>query len=251
MSQIDSPPFGAPSGEPQRTSGLAIASFVCALICCIPVTTIPAILLGIGAMISIGGDPAKKGKGLAITGIVLGVIFSVGQALIYPPVIGYIKTTMELVMSGPDTALAAGFAGDTAGFKAEFYGDGAAATDAEAAAFLGQLRERYGDYVGCRFDEAAAEGTQPGFGQPRVEFPYILEFTEGEVPAMAMIAFSDAQRGGFVNKIEYIHVIDEDLGDLTYPMDLDEALQDAMEDVPDAPEIPEMPADPPAGGDGG
>ena len=124
------------------------------------------------------------------------------------------------------------------------------ATDAEAAAFIGQLRERYGEYVGCRLNEQAAGGSQPPFGKPVVTFPYILEFSEGDVQAEAEIAFSDEVKGGFVNKITVIRVIDEELGDVTYPMDLAGALQDATGDLPGA-EAPEMPADAPAGGDGG
>jgi hypothetical protein len=251
MSQIDSPPFGAPAGGPQKTSGLAIASFVCALICCIPLTTVPAILLGIAAMISIGGDPAKKGKGLAIAGIVLGVVFSVMQALFYPTAISYFRNTMELVFNGPDTALTAGFAGDTAGFKNAFYGAGATASDAEATAFIAALRDRYGEYVESRLDEAAAQGAQTPFGQTSVEFPYIIEFTNGEVHATVKVVFSDPSHGGIVNKIEYIHVTDEKLGDLAYPADTKEMLEKTAEDQPGAPEMPKEPAGAPAGGEGG
>ena len=81
MSQL-----GAPFDIPQdrKTSGIAIASLVCSLICCIPVTTILGILLGVGAMVSIGSNPEKKGKGLAITGIILGAVFTALQAWAYP-----------------------------------------------------------------------------------------------------------------------------------------------------------------------
>jgi hypothetical protein len=248
MSHLDTPPFDATAAGPQKTSGLAIASLVCSLICCIPITTILGILLGVGAMISIGGDPAKKGKGMAITGIVLGIVFTVGQGLLYPPAYGYIKATIELVHSGPSTALAAGFAGDTAGFKDQFYGAGAAASDAEAQAFINALRSRYGEYVDCRFDEAAGQPKQPGFGTPSVPFPYVIEFAGGQVNAEAQIVFSDAQKGGFINKLGYITVFDGDLGDLTYPATINELLEEAGEVLEEAIEAP---IEAPTGGDAG
>ncbi|MHC4217033.1 MAG: DUF4190 domain-containing protein [Planctomycetota bacterium] len=240
MSHLDTPPFDASAAGPQKTSGLAIASLVCSLICCIPVTTIPAILLGIGAMISIGGDPAKKGRGMAITGIVLGVIFSVGQALIYPPVIGYVKTTMQLVWGGPDTALAVGFSGDITAFKDQFYGAGATADDADAQAFIDALRGRYGEYMSSYFDETN-QSSQPPFGQPYMAFPYVVEFANGQVNAEAEIIFSDAQKGGFINKLGYITVFDPDLGDLTFPAPIADPIADPIEE----------PIEEPTDGDGG
>jgi hypothetical protein len=228
MSHLDSPPFDPSAAGPQKTSGLAIASLVCSLICCIPLTTIPGILLGIGAMISIGKDPAKKGKGMALTGIVLGVIFTVIQAIAYPAAFGYFKTMMEMVWSGPSAAMTAGFAGDIAGFKDEFHGAGAATTDAEAQLFIDALRSRYGEFTSCYFNEAAGGPGQSGFGKPSLPFPYILEFANGQVEAEAEIIFSDPQKG-FVNKLGYITVFDPDVGDLTYPAPVAEMIEEAVE----------------------
>ena len=44
MSHLDTPPFDPSATGPQKTSGLAIASLVCSLICCIPITTILGML---------------------------------------------------------------------------------------------------------------------------------------------------------------------------------------------------------------
>ncbi|HEY1922777.1 MAG TPA: DUF4190 domain-containing protein [Tepidisphaeraceae bacterium] len=57
-----------------RTSGAAIASLVCGLILCIPfVTGLVAIITGIVG-ISTTGNPAVKGRGMAIAGLILGLI---------------------------------------------------------------------------------------------------------------------------------------------------------------------------------
>ena len=122
---------------------------------------------------------------------------------------------MEAVTVGPRDALTAGFADDPAAFRAEFHGTGANATDAEVQAFVDELRDRYGAFVGSRFNEQG--GGSPKFGQPKVPFPYLLEFENAKVDAETEIVFSDPQRGGFINKIGYVTVFDPDLGDLTYP----------------------------------
>lgn len=63
---------------PARTSGLAVASLVCSLICCIPGLSSIGALLGVFSLINIGkSDGRLGGRGLAIAGIVVGVILSV------------------------------------------------------------------------------------------------------------------------------------------------------------------------------
>lgn len=220
MSQFEIPgatslPSDQPAFESGKTSGLAISSLICSIICCLPFTTIPGILLGAVALLSIGKNPALRGRGLAITGIVLGVIFTIGQVLIYPAAWGLIKGSWEAMEAGPRDALTAGFAGDPAAFKAEFHGAAANATDAEVQAFVDELRDRYGAFVGSRLNDQG--GGRPRFGQQKVPFPYLLEFENATVDAETEIVFSDPQQGGFIMKIGYITVFDPDVGDLTFP----------------------------------
>lgn len=62
---------------PQRTSILAIFSLICALICVIPGLGVLATMFGIAAIIGISGSKGRVGgTGLAATGIVLGLLFS-------------------------------------------------------------------------------------------------------------------------------------------------------------------------------
>ncbi|MEE9130631.1 MAG: DUF4190 domain-containing protein [Phycisphaerales bacterium] len=197
----------------KKTSGLAITSLIFSLICCIP-TTVLGVLFGIGALVSISGNPAKKGKGIAVAGIVLGLLFSAGQAVIYPRVGSYIKEVFILVQDGPKDALTAGFAGDYDAFRAAFRGDGASASDEEVQEFIDQLQQRYGAFVGSHMDE---QGSQPAFGQPVVVFPYVIEFQNETLSGEVEIYFSDPQRGGFVNKFGYITIFDPAAGDLEFP----------------------------------
>lgn len=214
MTGFDTSSFGQDMAGGRRTSGLAIASLVCSLICCLPVTTILGVLLGIGAIISIGSHPEKKGKGLAIAGILLGVVFTIGQAIGYPKIWDVIKESMKMVETGPRDALTAGFAGDIAGFKAKFHGAGATASDAEAMAFIDALRSRYGEFVGSQMLQQQA---QPAYGSPVVAFPYSIEFSGEEVIAETEIVFSDPKTGGFIMKIGRITILDAEEGDLTFP----------------------------------
>ena len=63
------------SAETTRTSGWAIASFVCGLTGCLGVTAILAVIFGIIAIREIDRSQARlKGKGMAVAGIVLGAL---------------------------------------------------------------------------------------------------------------------------------------------------------------------------------
>lgn len=233
MTQFVSP-FDAEDVGERKTSGLAIGSLVCSLICCVPVTTIPGILLGIGAMVSIGNNPAKKGKGLAIAGILLGVIFTGGQAYVYPKAIDFVRKSYEMVITEVNDTLADGFTGDSVAFKSHFYGTGAQATDAEAQAFIDMLRSRYGEFQGCALNEQVQ--ASPSFGQPSSVFPYVLTFDDATVDAEAQIIWADERTGEIVFKLGWVTVTDPDLGNLRYPL--------KMPPVPSPPPAPEPPDNP-------
>ncbi len=229
MSQIEST-FGVPETVAQKTSGLAIASLVCSLIVCCPITTIVGPLLGIAALVKIGGNPALKGRGIALAAILMGVVFTSAQVWG-----GYrfYETFIVPVMRGPGDALAAGFAGDLVGFRAEFYGPGSTASDADATAFIDQLRERYGEFVSCGFDQGrGAPGPSPG--QARGSFPYVLVFDGETVSAEAEMIFYDEATDIMAMQWWSITVFDPDLGDLTYPPAAEsggEGSEDADEDT--------------------
>jgi hypothetical protein len=211
-------PYADPMDQPRKTSGLAIASLVCGILGCCPfITSLLAVILGAAAFASIGKNPARRGKGLAAIGLILGLIGLVVWTLIAVYGTGLVKDMMEFVENGPDRAIKAGAAGDNAGFKAVCWGNAASASDQEVEQFFAELESRYGSFVGCRFDEQQAGSKQPTFGNPIVPFPYKLEFANKTVDSTIEIAFSDPQQGGFMHKIASITVHDEQLGDVKYP----------------------------------
>lgn len=219
MSQLE-PTFGAEETRPAKTSGFAIGSVICSLICCIPVTTILGVLLGVVGLLSINAKPTlRKGKGLAITGIVLGVMFTVAQVALLPVakrgwdfMMGY----AEFVQEGPSAALTAGASGDFAAFRDAFVGTGATLTDAEAMAFFDAMSDRYGNFVSVHLNEQAGT-SQPQFGQPSAPFPYVITFDTGPVDGEAVLVFADQSTGQFLKKLDSIVIFDDQLGDLSYP----------------------------------
>jgi hypothetical protein len=79
-SQPPGPPFGvAPTydmsgGQPRRTSGVAIAALISSLIICVPfLTSAIGVLLGLIGLFVAGG-PRTKGRGLALAGLLIGVV---------------------------------------------------------------------------------------------------------------------------------------------------------------------------------
>lgn len=211
-------PFAASPAEPPRTSGLAVASLVCSLIFCCPITTILAPVLGLAAIVSIGNNPTRRGKGLALAGILLGIIFTAGQAWAYFKLYKVGMEFMQVVMTGPRDALNKGFSGDIAGFRASFIGPGATAPDDQAKAFLDELTKRYGTFQTSAFDESAG-GPRQQTGQPAIPFPYVLTFSGGTVNAEAEIVFFDEATQTFAKKLGYILIKDPDQGNLRFPPD--------------------------------
>jgi predicted Zn finger-like uncharacterized protein/prepilin-type processing-associated H-X9-DG protein len=61
-------------GGPKLTNGMAITSLVCGLLGCFPLAGLAAIIFGIFGLLKTK-DPRYGGKGMSITGIVLGALF--------------------------------------------------------------------------------------------------------------------------------------------------------------------------------
>ncbi len=209
----DESSFAPSMTETPRTSGIAIAALICSLVFCCPLTTILGIVLGAVAIVMIGNNPMQRGKGMALTAIVLGVLFTAGQFVTWR---WYQQNVVEPIIRGPEPALRAGFAGDISGFRASFHSSaGATASNAEAQAFIEELRNRYGEFQSARLDQASMSGTP--MGQTVLTLPYQLIFDRAQVNAEAEILMADPQTGTLSVKPTYLTVLDPRLGDLTYP----------------------------------
>ncbi len=211
MSQFDNP-YADAGSYPQSTSKLAIWSLICSLVVCCPLVTVLGPLLGLISLGKIGGNPLLKGRGLAVAGILIGLLTTGGWVLLgyrAAPVVGTMYTLME---TGPQHALSTGFAGDIAGFRASFEGAGATASDAEARAFIDALRSRYGAFASAHRSPTA----QPAIGQTTFVLPYVTIFDGATVTADTEVIMADP-KGRMIMKIGSISIRDADKGDLTYP----------------------------------
>jgi len=82
---------------PERTSVLAVASLVCSLICCLPAVPTIGMMLGAGAIVGITKSNGRVGgRGLAIAGVVVGLIMTVMQLFAFFGIVQFGK----LIRSG-------------------------------------------------------------------------------------------------------------------------------------------------------
>jgi len=224
VTQFPQPGYYDPTSPSQptrvrRTSGLAITALVLSLVsiilCCAPITATLAIILGLIGVVILGPNSPKKGRGMALAAVLIGIVLLTVSIL--GGMWGY-RSFIKPIMVGPREALTQGFAGNFSGFKSQFHGAGATAPDVEARAFLDALRSRYGEFQNCRFDDSGGASARPQPGQPEAPFPYLLDFSnQKDVPATALMIFADQATGQFVMKWGSIHVHDAANGDLKYP----------------------------------
>lgn len=135
---------------PQRTSIMAILSLICALICIIPGMGLLATILGISAAVGISGSRGRVGgMGLAIAGIVLGLLFSmlwVGGFLGMRQVMSMFQSSLMAPLSQVMTAIDNG---DTKNARAMFSpAANAAITDEQIKAFRDAYQAELGSFKG-------------------------------------------------------------------------------------------------------
>lgn len=219
MSAFDSTSFGEEHLVEQKTSGLAIGSLVCSLIMCCPLTTIIGPLLGLAAIITIGSNPARKGKGIAMAGIIIGIIATAGWggATVWGRNNFYLPE-----QEGPVAVMTAGFADDKQGFRMGLMGEAANGTDEEIQEFIDALRGRYGDFIICVIDKVEFTTNPPTFEElikPVKTYPYIFQFENATLKARVELSAQDPQTGQFLWGIKFgtILILDENLGDIIYP----------------------------------
>jgi len=232
-----------PYQQPAKTSALAITSLVCSLICCLPITTVLGVILGLFALMSIGSNPMKKGKGIAIAGIILGIVFTAGQAYF----VFTLYTGFAVFKDAPYHAISPGFQGDYAGMRANFGAAGRTATDEQAQAFIEELRSRYGELNGATIDFSQYSNMQqPAPGTTAMTLPWILNFDNGPMDAELTFSGDDQVPGSNSIIFRDITILDASDGDITFPPpttpaagvgetleDVGEAIQDAAESASD------------------
>ena len=185
--------------QPQRTSVLAITAFICSLVFCCPLTTIPGLILGIVGTATIGRNPAVRGKGLAIAAIIIALLATVLQVVV---AWGYGSMTLgliRLVNTDTDAALRAAANGDYNGFRAVLTPAGQAATDAEIQSFIDDLESRFGSYRSLTLNERDPDFMEQR-GPDSFLVPVTLDFQDQTVDGVVIVKWiplTDFKVSGF------------------------------------------------------
>jgi hypothetical protein len=132
---------------PERTSALAVASLVLSLICCIPGLGLLGAGLGVGSIISIGGSRGRVGgKGLAIAGILIGMLVTFAWVGVYLSAQAIMGEASQVLYGRMHTAMEEVEAGNYDGARAQFDGAAAGATDEQFEAFRAAYRSNLGSF---------------------------------------------------------------------------------------------------------
>ena len=128
---------------PERTSALAVLSLILSLVCCIPGLGILGAGLGVGAMIGIGGSRGRVGgKGLAIAGIIVGILVSVawiGGYVFFQATMGQILSRTGAIAEALDT-------GDYGSFRTMTLSPASELSDEDYDAFVAEYQSQLGSY---------------------------------------------------------------------------------------------------------
>lgn len=161
---------------PERTSALAVVSLVMSLLCCIPGLGVLGAGLGVGALLGISGSRGRVGgKGLAVAGIIVGILVSVAWVGGY---VAFQKGVGEL-LSKTGTIVGTLDSGDYDGFRGTSSSPASDLSDADYAAFVAAYRAQLGGYAGV--PDSAWEYIQ-NFGNPT-----LAQSMQGSPPAQNAI----------------------------------------------------------------
>ena len=200
---------------PERTSALAVLSLILSLACCIPGLGLLGAGLGVGALIGISGSRGRVGgKGLAVAGIIVGILVSVawvGGYVAFQQGVGQLLTSTGSIVERLDT-------GDYDGFRATSSSPASDLSDAEYAAFVADYQAQLGSYVSVPDSIFAwiEDFTDPAVGQ----------MMQGTVPQQNAIPVPVAFDNG--TTVVFI-VADQQTGDPFSPIDLVYKLPDGTD----------------------
>lgn len=120
-SSMPYPPQGFPPPPQSRTNGAAIASLICGIVGCCTPAGLAAIILGVVGIV-ISNKPGGTGKGMSITGIVLGciwMILTIGAIVAAPKLAQWFPQWAGTLMQRPAQEVGTSFISDLAGGRTE------------------------------------------------------------------------------------------------------------------------------------
>jgi len=184
--------------EAPRTSGLAIAALVCALIFCIPLVPLLGVILGLVAVVGMIGKDHLRGRGLAIAAVVIGLAVSGMQAAGGWWVYQFSRQFVVLFRDSPIEMMRSGFAGDYAGFRTHLLGAASQQDDAAIKVFIDDVRGRWGELTSMEMKPNQRQQTPPpgGANASTAQVEYLASFGATQVPVTIEFRFEPGPAAG-------------------------------------------------------
>jgi hypothetical protein len=183
---------------PTRWSPLAIASIVTSVL---PLASALAPLLGVAALVGLRGRPHLRGQALAWAGIAVGIAATGLQ------VAGAwsIARAFNTLAARPDQALRAAWAGDGEVLRGAMTPPGNEATEARIAAWVAELRGRFGEFESVRMAPSAPGSAAP-VGEREMRAAYEASFRRADGTAVAVPLAVTFERPATSEAIDSIRV---------------------------------------------
>ena len=187
MSTFDSTNTDVLGIEPQsrQVSTLAVSALICSIIICCPILSLLGVLLGAIALIRLKSLPHLKGKGLAWTGIVIGVVSTVLWVVLSMYAGKVFTEFLEQTKTVSTETIEAGYADDYQSFRSHLDASITNVTDVEIDTFIGELESRFG-----KFDSA--------FLNMEEQNQTVMSSRPGEAPIPIRYVFETTDATGFI-----------------------------------------------------
>lgn len=204
MSQVDVGSTFSQDQELPPTSAAAVASLVMGLIFCVPgISFLAMIFGGIGIARTSGG--IRRGRGMAVAGIILGFLVSTSWLGIAWGV-SYFAPSILFVFEGPNESISAAFDGKNEEVRAVFIPESAPG-DASIEKFVSTVRAEYGVFELAMPDQE----DDPPFGAQKFELPFTFQFENGSVPGVIGFEVSEEPTpGGSFLRMSSLRLTPED-----------------------------------------
>lgn len=194
---------------PRPMSAAAVTSLVFGLLLCIPGAGLFGAVFGAVGLMSTGGETGRRGRGVAVSGLIFSLVGIVGWGAAAYAVKQVWDTTvaptMKVVFSGPDQVLTAAFAGDQTAFEADWM-PGTAPDEATRQAFVDGVTATLGAFQSAEIVDDG-QGPPPeamGPGGDAFDLPFTVVFAEGTVEAA--VSFRPSQKGEVTPSGSYVGV---------------------------------------------
>ena len=179
---------------PSRMSVLAVIALVCGIIGCVPPLSLLAIILGVAAIFLIAGSKGRvRGTGLAIGGVVLGLIFTGIWVLIVIGGVTFAQQVQTTIIIPAQTAIKGIEQGDRAPLRKMLSSTASAnITDAQIDQFASDVKAEFGafkalpDSLGDLYEawkragQAMGQAANSGNQQFNNMIPWPAEFEKGQ-----------------------------------------------------------------------